>query len=254
MILLILSGILILFIFLFCGDKGAKSIISTAMNALCLLAALFAIHRGLPVLPVTLCLILLITVITLFYQNEVSPQSKAAFLSVVLVVLVTVPLVLWFAAKANSQGFNPEEYELTDSNGYTRNIHLNMFQIQVAVMLIALTGTVIDEAVAITSSLAGILDNRPDLALPDLIASGFQVSRAVLATSIHTIFYIYAAEYMTLMIQYVSDNSFVYIINAQSLAGELISVAMGGVGCCLIVPCATLLGSLFLTRAGENGR
>ena len=64
-----------------------------------------------------------------------------------------------------------------------------------------------------------------------------------MSTSIHTIFYVYIAEYMTLLMQYVSDYHFSYIINSQSLASEFISVSISGIGCCLVVPIATVIGA-----------
>ena len=78
--------------------------------------------------------------------------------------------------------------------------------------------------------------------------ASFIVSKAILATSIHTIFYIYIAEFMTLFIQYLNDYLFAAVLNSKSLAKEIISISVSGIGCCLIVPVATVLGSVFITR------
>lgn len=255
MILVILTAVLFLLIFVICGDKGSKSIVSTCINALAMVGALFLIYRSFNPLLVIGLTSVLITAVTLFYQNEPNVKSLAAFFSVVVTVLVLLGVIFFMADKANAQGFNAEQYEITDSNGYTRNIHMNMLQLQIATMIIALLGTVIDTAVAVTASAYEIYQNNRALSLQDLFRSSFQVSKAVMSTSIHTIFYVYIAEYLTLLMQYVSDYSFSYIINSQSLASEFISVSISGMGCCLVVPIATVIGAAMIRadHAGGSG-
>jgi len=246
--LIALTAVLFISIFIICGDKGTKSIISTVMNAILLLAAIFLIYKGMSPVLVTVAMCVMITVVTLFYQNEVNIKSKVAFFSVLAVIVIMVPLIYYMAIHANAAGIPSENYEVTDSNGYTRNIDVSMLSLQISVMFIALIGTVIDTAVAITSSIYEIRANSPEISLADLTASSFKVSKAVMATSIHTIFYIYIAEYMTLLIQYMTDYSLAYVINSESFARELISVSISGIGCCLVVPVATIAGAAFINK------
>jgi uncharacterized membrane protein len=74
------------------------------------------------------------------------------------------------------------------------------------------------------------------------------VSKAVLATSIHTIFYIYIAEFLTLFIQYLSDYSLITVLNSASLSRELITISVSGLGCCLVVPVTTVLAAWAIHR------
>ena len=275
--LVALLAILVALILIFCGDRGAKSIVTTAIHAGVLIVAIFCMYRGLPPVMVTAVACLMISAVTMFYQNDGDLKSRIAFGSVVVVILVLIPVVFWFAGAANAEGFNSEQYEITDTNGYTRNIGMNMMQLQISVMLIALIGTVIDIAIAITSSIyeiyesiggqsdgedrldvSGQLDGETfdvesvgggnRLTLGQLVTTGFTASRAILNTSIHTIFYIYIAEYLTLMIQYVDEYDFARLINSQSFAAEFISISLSGIGCCLVVPVATMLTAWMLER------
>lgn len=239
--LIALGIILMILILLICGDRGSKSIITTIGNGLILLAAVFLIFKGLNPLLVTGIACLLVSCVILFYQNETDVKSKIAFVSVVVVLAALIPLVYYFAEGSNTQGFNSEQYEITDANGYTRNIDMNMLSLQISVMLIALIGTVIDISIAITTSVYEISRHNPDISRTQLMRSAMTVSKAVLSTSMHTIFYIYMAEYLTLIIQYVGEYSFVRLINSKSFAGEFISISMSGIGCCLIVPITTAL-------------
>jgi len=142
--LVVLLAILVALILIFCGDRGAKSIVTTAIHAGILIVAIFCMYRGLPPVLVTAGACLMISAVTMFYQNDGDLKSRIAFGSVVIVILVLIPVVFWFAGAANAEGFNSEQYEITDTNGYTRNIDMNMLQLQISVMLIALIGTVID--------------------------------------------------------------------------------------------------------------
>ena len=246
--LIVLTAILITLILLICGDKGSKSILSTAMNAGLLLLAVFLIYRGLDPILITVAACILIACITLFIPEEANIKSKTALLSVILVILVVVPFVYSIAGRASIQGFTSEQYEITDSNGYTRNIGIDMLSLQISVMIIALIGAVTDIAVAITSSIYEIRSSNENISKAQLLTSAFSVSKAVLSTSIHTIFYIYIAEYMTLMIQYAGEYSSVKLINSKSFCQEFISISISGIGCCLVVPVSALLMTWVLER------
>ena len=88
--LIALTAILFILIFIICGDKGTKSIISTVMNAVLLLLAIFLIYRNFNPMLVTIACCVMISVVTLFYQNEVNIKSKVAFLSVLVVIIVEI--------------------------------------------------------------------------------------------------------------------------------------------------------------------
>ena len=246
--LVALLCVLVALILIFTGDRGAKSIVTTAIHAGIFIVSIFLIYRGLTPILVTAVACTVISAVTMFYQNEGDSKSRIAFVSIVLVILILIPVVFWFAQTANAEGFNNAQYEITDTNGYTRNIGIDMLQLQISVMLIALIGTVIDIAIAITSSIYEIHDSVGNLSFGQLMETGFTTSRAILNTSIHTIFYIYIAEYLTLMIQYVDEYSFARLINSQSFSAEFISISISGIGCCLVVPVATLLTAWWLNK------
>ena len=246
--LVVLLCILVTLILIFTGDRGAKSIVTTVIHAGLLVAAIFLMYRGLAPIVVTSVTCLAISAVTMFYQNEGDTKSCIAFASVAVVILVLIPLVFWFADAANAEGFNNAQYEITDTNGYTRNVGIDMVQLQISVMLIALIGTVIDIAIAITSSICEIRESVGKLSFGQLVETGVTTSRAILNTSIHTIFYIYIAEYLTLMMQYVDEYSFSQLINSQSFGAEFISVSISGIGCCLVVPVATLMCAWILAK------
>ena len=250
--LIFLLAILIGLILIVCGDKGAKSIATTVINFIFLIIGLFLIYEGMNPLVVTFILCILCACMILFYQNEVSQKSKVSMLSVLCVFMILLPLVYFIASGAGSEGFSGEQYEITDTNGYSRNIDMNMLYLQISVMMIALIGTLVDAVVAITATVYEIHDSNPKLSKAKLIASAFKVGKSILNTSMHTIFYIYIAEYMTLMMQYVQDFTFVQMINAKSFSQEFLSITISGLGICLAIPVAAILSVYFATREFED--
>lgn len=241
--LISLAVILLVLILIICGDRGSKSIITTVGNGLVLLFAVYLIYKGIPPMTVTAGACVLVACIILFYQNELNIKSKIAFISVIIVLVILIPFVYYLASGSNAQGFNSEQYEITDTNGYTRNIGMDMLSLQISVMIIALIGTVIDISIAIATSVYEIRQNNAEITETALLKSAFTVSKSILSTSMHTIFYIYIAEYMTLIIQYVDEYSLVKLINSQSFCSEFISISVSGIGCCLIVPVTTILST-----------
>lgn len=246
--LIFLLAILICLILVVCGDKGAKSIVTTVINFIFLITGLFLIYQGVNPLLVTFVLCILCACVILFYQNEVNQKSKVSMLSVLCVFLILLPFVYFIASGSGSEGFSREQYEITDTNGYDRNIEMNMLYLQISVMMIALIGTLVDAVVAVTATVYEIQDATPNISKADLIKSAFSVGTSILNTSMHTIFYIYIAEYMTLMLQYVQDFTFVDMINSKSFSQEFLTITVSGLGICLAIPIAAMLSVHFATK------
>lgn len=246
--LIFLLAILIGLILVVCGDKGAKSIVTTVINFIFLITGLFLIYQGVNPLLVTFVLCILCACVILFYQNEVNQKSKVSMLSVLCVFLILLPFVYFIASGSGSEGFSREQYEITDTNGYDRNIEMNMLYLQISVMMIALIGTLVDAVVAVTATVYEIQDATPNISKADLIKSAFSVGTSILNTSMHTIFYIYIAEYMTLMLQYIQDFTFVDMINSKSFSQEFLTITVSGLGICLAIPIAAMLSVHFATK------
>ena len=246
--LIFLLAILIGLILVVCGDKGAKSIVTTVINFIFLITGLFLIYQGVNPLLVTFVLCILCACVILFYQNEVNQKSKVSMLSVLCVFLILLPFVYFIASGSGSEGFSREQYEITDTNGYDRNIEMNILYLQISVMMIALIGTLVDAVVAVTATVYEIQDATPNISKADLIKSAFSVGTSILNTSMHTIFYIYIAEYMTLMLQYVQDFTFVDMINSKSFSQEFLTITVSGLGICLAIPIAAMLSVHFATK------
>lgn len=236
-----LALILAVFILIFCGNNGAKSIATTVINMVILAAYIYAIYIGINPMLVTVAVSVIFTYVILFYQNETNQKTKVSLAAVLIVIFIMIPFIHLITAGLASHGISEFQYEITDSNGYTRNIGLNMLSLQNSVLVIALIGTMCDTAIAIASSIFEISDKTPEISAAELMKSSREVSKYILSTSMHTIFYIYMAEFMTLIMQFVRFLSFSEMINSSAFAEGVLSIVITGCGCCLVIPITALL-------------
>lgn len=248
-----LSIILIALILIFCGNNGAKSIASTGLNIVVLSVYIFLIYKGFNPMIVTIIVSVIFTYIILFYQNESNPKSMVSLVSILLVILIMIPFIYLITVRLGSHGISEFQYEITDSNGYTRNINLNMLLLQNSVLVIALIGTMCDTAIAIASSIFEINEKSLRISGAELMKSSGEVSKYILSTSIHTIFYIYMAEFMTLIMQFVRFLSFSEMINSSAFAEGVLSIVVTGCGCCLIIPITAWFSRFVIENKIDSG-
>lgn len=246
--LIFYSIILLILILIFCGEKGSRAIITTITNAVLMIIAVFLMHSGMNPVLVTFVLSFAASAMVLFYQNGLDLCSKTAFIATIAVLIILIPFVFYISSRTSIQGFNPEEYEITDSNGYTRNVGISMLSLEICTIIVALLGALIDSAIAVISSVYEIKSANPDISFRKLFSSGMVVGKSILSTSMHTIFYIFMAEYFTLIIQLSEYSNIGRVINSKALAQGLSVITITGIGCCLIVPVSLLFTIITFKR------
>lgn len=104
--LIILGLILMIVIVLVGGDRGAMSLIALAGNILCLSLAIWLYAVGAPVFLVTAGAGILISCITLFYQNGTNIKTWSAFLAVAITMCVLFAFIYLVVWKSGAGGLN----------------------------------------------------------------------------------------------------------------------------------------------------
>ena len=135
------------------GDRGAVSVMSLAGNLLVLSLAIILMAGGHSPLIITGIAAGLISYITLVKQNGKNQKTEIAFGAtgiVILLLLAAIFLLLW---DARSGGLNEIQAIQEDvMYYYNTNLHINMLQITVCMVLLSTLGAVLDTALSITSS------------------------------------------------------------------------------------------------------
>lgn len=251
MMALVLITVFIILTITVGGDRTAKTSVTTGINGFILVLSVFAIYWGAPALLVTLVAAVLVVYCTVFFQNDRSVKTEVAFLSVILIVIITMILIFAFVYKGNLGGFPVlGEHKIRPSNGYEPNLNMNMAILQVSVILIALTGAIIDTAVAITSGVYEVKRNNPKLNKSELFGSGMRIGREIISSTVNTLFFIFAGEYLVMFVNFSMFYSFSTMINSKEFAQGSISILTSAIGCILIIPLASYLSGLMFTRKG----
>ena len=231
------------------GDRTAKTSVTTGINGFILVVSVFTIYWGAPPLLVTLIASILVVYCTIFFQNERSVKTEVAFISVLIIVLVTMLIIFVFVYKGNLAGFPTlGEHKIRPSNGYEANIGMNMNMLQVAVILIALTGAIIDTAVAITSGVYEVKRNNPGLDKIQLFKSGMRIGKEIISSTVNTLFFIFAGEYLVMFVNFSMFYSFSTMINSKEFAQGSINILISAIGCILIIPLAAYLSGVIFTK------
>ena len=246
--LIILCIIFISLTLLIGGNSSAKSLITISLNTLMLLSVIFFIYKGFNPLTVSIPACVLISIIAVFYQNGYDIKTKTAFISILIILAIMLPIVYLWGGMADIQGFTKEQFEITDSNGYSRNIGINMSLLQLSIIIMLVTGTIIDTAVAVSSALYQVYENNRELNRLQLFESGLNIGKDILGTTIQTIFFIFIAEYMNLIIQFMDGYSLYRIINSKSFAQETISIFSTCIGCTAIIPLTAFISSAMFSH------
>ena len=96
-VLIFLTLILMGLVLLIFKKSSIYMITGTFANFCLFILLLYLLSQGFPVYPATLLIFLAVTIVTLFYINDVNQKTKAAFLCIlfflVVFTAVTLPLI-----------------------------------------------------------------------------------------------------------------------------------------------------------------
>lgn len=232
------------------GDRGAVSVMSLAGNLLVLSLAIILMAGGHSPLIITGIAAGLISYITLVKQNGKNQKTEIAFGAtgiVILLLLAAIFLLLW---DARSGGLNEIQAIQEDvMYYYNTNLHINMLQITVCMVLLSTLGAVLDTALSITSSLYEVILHKPDMSRREIYHSGLQIGKDIIGTTVNTLFLAYLGDSLLLFfylknVKYTAE----VILNSKMLFQGVSAMLFSAIACLLTVPVASAGCMLFLKK------
>ncbi|BCN31284.1 YibE/F family protein [Anaeromicropila herbilytica] len=247
--IIVLLIILMLLMFLIGGDRGVVSFVTLCANFIFMLVAILLMYWGINAIAVTYICCILISLVTLFYQNGENAKTFSAFIS----IFIIITLLSFFAYKmgyaANLQGFSTEKQLEDEMSGLSVNMNIDMIKIAFAVIMIGLIGAVLDMSIAISSSVYEVYKNNNHLTQKDLFLSGINIGSDIIGSTTNTLFFAFLAEFLMLMIRFKKEHySFDKIINSKAFSQEMIPIIFSCIGCILIIPICSVIISYVLTH------
>lgn len=239
-----MTGILVLILFLLMvavgGERGAIAVLVFCGNVLVLVGTIILLAKGYPIFLTVFLAAVIISYISLMKQNGKNVKTFAAFVAVtgiMFVLSVIIYLLIW---KAQGGGLNEIQSMQEDiMYFYNADIHINMMQIAVSVTILSALGAAIDTALSVTSAVYEVKQHRPELSPKELFASGMQVGKEIIGTTVNTLLFVYLGDSM-LLFAYLKKGGYTIetIVNSRFLFQELSVMLFGAIACVLIVPLA----------------
>ena len=240
--LMILGLILLFLIMIIGGDRGVISLIALVGNMLLLSLAIWLMAAGAPVLLVTIGMGIIISCVTLFYQNGTNEKTKSAFAAVLITMTVLFFFIYMVVWRSEAGGLNEIQAAEDDVLYYNMNLNIPMQKVMAAVVLLSTLGAVTDMALTVSTSLYEVKIHKPDMSNTELFQSGMQIGKSILGTTVNTLLFAYLGESMILFAYLrMQKQSLGILLNSRLLFQNCIFMIFGALSCVLVIPISTLL-------------
>ncbi|UZP66049.1 YibE/F family protein [Desulfovibrio mangrovi] len=201
--------------------------------------------KGADPLPLSLAVLVLLSLVIIITVAGVTRQGIAAFLGTVCGMAVTLLLTLFFGDKFNLLGMTtPFSTTLLVQGAYG----LNFQHIFYAAVLLGASGAAMDIAMDVSASMHEIKMKRPDIGMKELVESGFNIGRMVIGTMSTTLLLAYSGGYLTMLMVFVAqETSIARILNMKLVAAEIFRVLIGSIGLLIVAPATAIIAGALLT-------
>lgn len=238
--------IVLLFLMTMIGEnRGLKSFIILILNLFTFFIMLKSITSGIDPIYATIAGCIILSSITLFFINGFNKKTAASFISVSIVVLITILLTYKIGTGAKLQGFSYE-----NAGGTTQlsvYVHVDFAKLVICEILLGLLGAIIDVSISISSSMNEIFRNNPLASKNDLFLSGINIGRDILGTMTNTLLFAYLSGFLTLLIWLNLINyPIADLINSKLFCPEVFQILCSGIGIILIIPVTAGVTSMLL--------
>lgn len=242
-----LGLVLLILMVVVSGRHGLRAFISLLINyCLFFLAlALVAFHFN-PVL-VTSIIGACILGVTIFMATDDLKVGQVSFISSILVMAALFILICLIEHWAQVPGFATEDSD--ELEGMSVLIGISYYQVAVAITIISVLGAIAEASMAVTTGIAQILITDPDISQESLLASGFQVGRQIIGTTLNTLFFGFFGGMLALLIWFVGLHySWATIFNNKIFAAQLITVLLSIIGVSASIPLSTILAGHYFRQ------
>ena len=241
----ILSLILFFLLIIVGKTRGLKAFVCFYLNYFLIL--LYIILMGMRfnsvLLSVIICLIS--SSVTLFILNGINKKTISSFISVSIILIITLILVTFVVNFANIQGFSYESLE--NIGAYSLDINYNMKDVLIGIYLVTTIGTIIDTSISVSSALNEVYENNLNIREEELFVSGMNVGKDILSTTINTLFFAFIGGFIGFFFWH-KGAGIEYIINYKVFAEEVMELLLCFISSILIIPVTSYVTTKVLKK------
>ncbi len=229
---LILFGLFVICLIIYAGFTGLRALFSFVASLYIVWKYLIpGLLEGKEPLMLTAIVLTLLSAIIIFSVAGFTKKGFSAFVGTMSGLLVTIGITIYFGSRLGLYGMTAPFAETLLFSGH---LDLNMRHIFYAAIIIGASGAAMDIAMDVSVSMEEIKLKKPDIGCRELIASGFNVGKAVIGTMTTTLLLAYSGGYLTLLMLFMTKNSsFSRIINLKIVSAEIMRTVVGSIRTCI---------------------
>lgn len=225
------------------GLKGARSLVGLAF-AIFLIACFMlpAFYHGYPVIPVTLGVVLAITVSSMTLLNGWSAKTRVAILATLGGVAVAALFYAIFSAVLHVGGYNMEAAE--DLIFLRQRADFQVGDVLFTCVLVASLGAVLDMTMGVTSALFEMRQVHPAITQRELFRAGMEMGQDMTGTMCTTLILAFAGGAITTLLSLLTYGTQTFqLLNSDYLTLEVFQSLVGSVAVILAVPLASAISA-----------
>lgn len=230
--LLIIIGLFLTLVLIISGIKGLRTLMSLGITSFLVFFVLIpAIMNNYPIIPTTIAVALISTVVTMFIVGGISLKSVSATIGTIGGLSITGLLSILTIKIAPLTGITDQESLIL----WTSRPDLNFTGILTAAMIIGSLGAIMDVGISIASSIAELKQTNESLTVFQLVKSGLNVGTDIIGAMSNTLILAYIGGSFPLILL-ATNAPLVKLINLNSIASEITAAIVGSIGIVLCVP------------------
>jgi uncharacterized membrane protein len=247
-VILMLCAVMLILLFVVCGTKGFRSILSFALTIFILLLAVIPlITRGYdPVWVVACCAVPLILLIV-YLTEGFGTIAHISIIAICANFIVSSIIGYWAVRLAGLSGLISDESSSVGATG----IHLPA--LLTAGIMLGMLGVLTEMVVTQVATAMEFSEADTTSSVKSLYAQTYSVGIAHLGSIINTLFLVYAGISLPLLILFIGGGSSVAsALNYEPLATDIIRTLVGTIGLIIAMPTSTALAAWWMGRAQPN--
>ena len=229
------------------GKQGLKAFLGLVFAFISIIFIMVPLAlKGVPSVPVTVILVSVTIVVSLYLLGGRQPKTVGAALGCICGVCFAAIFAAACIGVLHITTYQMDEAEAlmlarTDYGLRLKGLFLSS-------ILITALGAVMDIAMSIASSMAEVKEKRPDITRKELFRSGIRVGRDASGTMANTLVLAVAGSSLNMIILiYSYQVTFTQLMNTDFIAIEFVRSIAGSMGIILSVPCAAAITAALLT-------
>jgi len=231
--------------------KGFRALVVLLLTFLIILKFIIPkILTGSDPLLITIIGSLFILILSVYITEGLKRTSTIAIFSILISLIITGLLSVWFSAITKLTGFASEEamYLVGLSGG-----NINIKGLLLAGIIIGALGVLDDVIISQVALVKELKISNPELTKIQIYNQAMRVGISHLSSMVNTLFLAYAGASLPLLILFSVKQppflTFNQVVDNEMMATEIVRTFTGSIGLVLAVPIATFLAVQFIKKA-----